>query len=570
MWRKAFSKNCHSLVLGFFLALVYLAPNLLHISLGQPGTILLRDDEFSYAARILRVEQGYFRVGNEWSWENRNDPSLIPNVPDVVLAAVGKIFPVGFEYKILFLRMLLVFALFFALRAFASGFFANLHVPAALSAWILSDPGLLFYKPIIATLMGNAVLPLNRFTNPLFGLTIFFITMLLVFRAFSERGERKHAIFAGVFLALQFYISVYYWTHTTLWIVFVVIFSKNPKRWQQLVWGIAVTVALAIPYVIHSQEIRQHPVFSTIAWRNGLLLKERGWYLLGHKTIYLFLGIAIWQILRGTYEKKFLGLGVLSGGLIYFSSIVTGVTFQNFHWHYTLAPVAFLLAYGTLPTRISEHKAVLYSLAFVSLVCGGFSGVREYKRNIEQQKVGASLIGKGYEEAFAWIRKNSSPEAVILAGAATAPHIPLKTERRVFYNSIVQFVSAQEVLRHHQLYWHLHGWQGQDLMAKIYRGDSVLAQFEYGFTLDQEKSFRERNFLPISLADIERLSGEVVEIQSAIAPNYFKDFLERKKVDFILMGANEEGWEARVGQLFTVEKVFQNDTTILYQVKNLR
>jgi hypothetical protein len=570
MWLKIPAKLFPTFIFGSLVVLVYLMPNLWHWSRGESGTVLLRDDEFSYAARILRVEQGYLQVGNEWSWENRHDPNLVPTLPDMILALLSKFLPVSFEIQILLLRALLVLLLFLALRGLIGEFVTNYAAPAGLSAWILTDPGLLFYKPILATFLSSAMLPLNRFTNPLFGLTIFFVTMLLAFRAFSEQGQRKQAVGAGIFLAAQFYISVYYWTHTVLWILFVIAFSKNPKRWQQLAWGVGVTTILAIPYVLHSLELRQHPVFSTIAWRNGLLLKERGWYLLGHKTIYLFLALALWQMFRGDYRKKFLGIGIITGGIIYFSSLLTVITFQNFHWHYTLAPVAFLLAYLSLPARWAEQSFLLFCLGLLSLVCGGYSGVREYQRNLDQQKVGASLIGKGYEPALRWIRENTAPDAVILAAAPTAPHLPLKTERRVLYNSIVQFVSAQEVLLHHQLYWFLHGWHGDELVKKIQRTNPVLAQFEYGFTDQQEREFQEKNYPPISLTDMERLAREVAEIQSALSPHYFQEFLRRKKLDFILVGENEVGWKEHLPKLFLLEPVFQTEAATIFRVQGIR
>ncbi len=553
-------------ILSTAVLLAYLSPNFWYAKVGGFGAALLRDDEYSYSARILRVQQGNYHVGNPWSFEHRNEISLIPALPEWVLGTLSILIPIDFEGKILFLRALLVLFLFFACSKFFEQQAQSKFLGVLLTSWILTDPGLIFYKPLITAFSANAFLPLNRFTNPLFGLSVFFLTLYLVYKAFDKVAEQKWAVLAGIALATQFYVSVYYWSHACLWIFVWSFLSPSPKKFRQLILGICTTLILVIPYIWNSLEMREHPVFSTMAWRNGLLLKDRGWYLLGHKTIYLFILLSFWKLFSKNSNLRFLSAGVVTGSAIYFSPLVIGISFQNFHWHYTLAPISFALLLLSLPPKILAQKSLLLVGCLASVTLGLFASKKEFDTAVQNNKVGLVLLEKEYEDAFSWIKEHTESDAVVLTSHLTSPHIPLRTQRRVFYNTIVEFVPAHEVLQYYQMFWYLHGWKDEELFSKIFHQSPLLAQIEHGFTKEQEQRFRDQGFPPISVQHMNENAKEVSSLQSQITAKDLKSFHQAKRIDYLIIGPNEIGWKDRVDELFQTEKVFQGKTTEVYKV----
>jgi hypothetical protein len=370
-------------LLPLLIALFYLLPQIRYqveikdSRLNAPA-VYLQVDEPSYAIRLTRSLQGQFGK-NPWLFEHRDSPTLLPTFPEWCISLPLRLLGGDTNRGVILSRALLpVLSFFFFLSALRFlGFSGGLA--ALCAAWVLIDPGIMDYKPLIGLVRDYDHHPFNRFSNPLFGIALFAAAWGAGARAFVGPGiSRFWSTLAGVLVGLSFYVSVYYWTHLACIFFFAALLVPTPQRWKTLGMGFAAALVVSLPYWYSVIQLQKLPVAEFLPWRNGLLIRDRGVYLLGHKALLIFIGAAFSIFFqRGIYRPsaRFLLASVLGGLVCYFSSLLTGLSLQNFHWHYTLAPVLFFAAawsaHGWLGKIIPRQVlagtwAVLFTLALAS------------------------------------------------------------------------------------------------------------------------------------------------------------------------------------------------------------
>src|SRR5205085_10702615 len=120
---------------------------------------------------------------------------------------------------------------------------------------------------------------------------------------------------------------------------------------------------VSLPYWIGVFKLMKFQGYETFAWRNGLFLKEHGLYLLPHRTIWFFILPAFLLLKNKAKGLRFLGAFSLAGALCYFSTLITGISLQNFHWHFTMAPFLFAAMFwfvsNKIPSRWKHQAAVV-------------------------------------------------------------------------------------------------------------------------------------------------------------------------------------------------------------------
>lgn len=603
----------------FFIALlacacvasVYLLPQILAWHAGIEQSYFLKIDEPTYAARVVRFLQGGWSIGNPWTFEHRADPSLLPALPEWILGTLAAFLCISVDTLSWLAR-----GLFSALGTWV--FWRMLkklgmspRLALLLSVWAFADPGVYNYKPLEPLWHGMDFHPFNRFSNPLVALPLFMGTLGLWARIFLfskspvlPRVSRTTLCFAGVSLGLLFYVSIYYWAHLvgTLVLGFLLVSSSRKKEQAKaLLTAFGIAALVALPYWVGVVRLNQLTIFKEVVWRTGILVHDRGWYLLTHRALWLTLLAIIPLFLKETHAgKRLLGASILAGFLCFVSSPLTGVTLQNFHWHYTLAPLCLaglgwsLSSFWLRKLNLSRFKSLrVFTAAFdtraqwagmvlllaMPLASGWVAGVREFRETAKGKVIGMGSVDQKYAAAWRWLRKNAPPESVVLAERKVIGLVPVRTGLRVWQDSIVELVPSQEILERNQVQWYLEGLKGKALvddLAPFTPGipspDQLpVAQWCGGLTSSLLAQMRDRGYPVVDETLSLELAQNLSKVQSKLSLKQIRRILERYRLDYWVLdrsqnqGAGERGRDVFSGQM-DLQKVFESEEIQIFKL----
>lgn len=307
----------------------------------------LHDAEGHYTARVREVYDGYPKISNLVSAFPKSQASLVPPLPELVIAGIGKLFFLDAARALVFSKFYLAFALAICMTAFLCSLTkrpweslfavtALLFVGALLGSpwdvkkWILLDfqsfPPLRFTRP----------------TSPLWHSTIFFAVLFFLSSWVSKR-ERIMMVVAAVLTSVLLYSSVYAWT--SLGAIVSVLFAwylwkRDRARIEDMLLFVGLFLVLGIPYYLNLWEAMQHPGYLDTARRFGFI-PSRAPMFSAWLTLFL-----VFTLLA----KKFLPVALplvaaLSiGGVIALNEqVFSGMYIMNHHYHwYFTGPVAQL------------------------------------------------------------------------------------------------------------------------------------------------------------------------------------------------------------------------------------
>jgi hypothetical protein len=565
-----------TIVLGLAVAVVYAVPQLLYWARGGEGLLFLQGDEPAYAARLVRAVQGDGAVGNPWLIEHAGDPTIIPSLPEHVLAAPARAWAritgghPDPQRVALIWRLILPLAAFLSVQgAFrASGLGRDLALLAAVLA--CCDAGGFGYKPGGASLFGARFLSLNRFSNPLFPLVTFFLAWAAWARALGDDRRATAvgwAVAAGVLAGLHFYVSIFYWTHLGAAAVVAALIVGGARRRRRMALALAVAAAVAVPYAVMLARLRTHPVYPVIAWRNGLMLADRGWYLLGHKALWLFVLAALPLARSPRVGERLLLAGILGGLGCYASSLATGRSLQNFHWHYTLMPLLYAGALAGLlplirrlgPLRSGRvRSAAVLVVAVLALGDATLASARTFADAAATTRWGTGLTDRPYARAWRWLRAHARAGDVVLADPRTIEVIPTRTGLYVWMSPhlVVDLVPFEEILRRNQVSWALAGLDRDDLVRELTpRAEVSVPTWIHGLTPGQVAALEAEGRPIFDRALDARLARELADTQALLTAAEVVARGRRYRLDYLVRGPNERRWRGPVEALLELEPV---------------
>jgi MFS family permease len=528
---------------------LYALPQAIHYSRGGSDAFFLQVDEPWYAARLARVQQGW-SVGNPWLYEHRDDPAVLPPpLTEMVLGGVGRLADLTTGQIVIVSRVVLPALSYLALVRLLLLCGVNGNIALLTSFWVFTEPLLIWYKPLGGLFFGAVGLPLNRFSNPLFPMLTFLLACYAGAKAFLEhRAFTSWAVAAGILLGLHFYISLYYWSQLILAFVVAAFLLKTPWRWRVLAIGAVTAAVVALPYVWMSLAARQFPVFEHLAWRHGLFVADRAWYMLPHKTLWIFIAAGVMLLRRRDDGPKMLAAFIVAGVLCYFSPLLTGVSLQNFHWHYSLAPFLFaaltdLVHRWTSPSvKLTRWTPALVScFLLLSFASGVAANVRSYNWSVQN-----GLDDEAYREAWRWLSVHAEPDDVVLTGLSAMEFVPSRTGLRVLLSNHMHsdLVSFEEILERYQILWAMEGLDRASLEQRLKAPlkDLSVAQWVYGLPriLKEELETRGRPVFDKNLQT--ELTEKIAAYHAAFAPEQIAEIGGRYRLDYVVRGPNEAGW----------------------------
>lgn len=545
-------------------ALVYVLPQLFAFSQGYTEAYLLKPDEPYYAARVVRFLQGRFWIGDQWSYELRDFPNLIPPLPEWVIGSLAKVLGLKAGGAVVLSRVifppLTVTLLAFALRLAGLPMFL-----ASVSAFILvCDPGVFYYKIFIHAFMPLSEHPFNRFSNPIFGMSLFFLGWLLAYRALlNNKFDKKTTIAAGVALGLLFYVSIYYWTHLALSILLCVLFVRHPARWKILSVGALTAFVVSIPYCLHALRMRSHPEYQWIAWRIGLLIKDRGEYLLQHKAMLAATVLCLPLWFTGRKEHKYWLLGIMGGAVCYFSTLVTHISLQNFHWQYTLAPMTVagvLILIGVVSGKRNHRLTIALGLIAMvaSLISAARSTYSEFQLVERSPKSQHGASDFEYREAWKWLEQNAAPDSVVLSSAKIQFFVPVRSGLRAWMVAATEPVSFEEMLARWQLLWFCSSASEAELTEILVPQGSVsVPQWIFGLTRAQKLALDSKGRPAFDLGQSIQIGRELVKTQTQSTAAQIAAQTRSLRLDYVLRGPYEAKWGKTCGAVLRTQTVWE-------------
>ncbi len=534
---------------------LYMLPQLTRGAGGYHDAVLMHFDEPSYVARLVRALQGAPSMA-PWLYEHRLDPSVVPTFVETLLAApfrmaarIGLPCPsagavvVGYRAFFSFTGVLTA--------AFAFGSVGLPRKLAVLAAfWSYADPGLWSYKPLAGLVFGANNLPFDRFTNPLVGMSVFFLAWGCVTRLVQDdRRFRVWAASAGVVGGLLFYISFYYWTFFVA--MTAAALCVRPTRWRALGAVLALAAVESIPYWLYVTRLRAHPSYLDIMWRQGLLTHGHVWSQYSNKTLGLFAvgALTVWRI--HSLGARLLVLSVLAGLACFCSPAVTGVFLQAHHWHYTLAPMiaaaCLWSAAHALEPRIGSVRLAWIGAACVAVLSvGGLSTVFRWDRAVDANpEPGIGANDRPYGEAWRWLQTNASDGSVVLASETTMGYVPLRTGLYVWTkkHAATDAVSFEELWDRNRTVLALdadarRGMEQQECVAV-----DGFNSWPYGLPANLAQPLERAGRAPFDAHRRCAMAHELAVLSSGATLDDIAATGRRYRLDYVVRGPNERSWE---------------------------
>ncbi len=599
---------------------IFLLPQFLAWRDGFSSAYFLKDDEPLYAARLVRLIQGVpyywesgnwwetvvgfftnstgsggWGIGNPWTYENRGDPVLIPGLAEWTLGGVLSFFCVSVDTMSWLTRGLCSALMVLGLWRLFLSLGMRLYLSVLVSFWAIADAGVFDYKPLEALWGKLNQHPFNRFSNPLFGLTLFLFTVWIWSGFFtvvqlsikdetarikkeypnwneSLRGiillsRRIRPVLAGALLASLFYVSIYYWTHGLVGFFLGFLLIKQSRRWEnakKIILGGLVALILVIPYAIGNLSMSAFALkkgipLEELIWRTGIFVQDRGWYLLSHKALWLFVLASLPLLFSKEVGRRFLGAFILAGFLCFMSSLFTGVTLQNFHWHYTLSVLAlggvFWVLDGWIVSRFSATWLRLLAtlMAFIlPLASGIVASVREYQANLatensyQSRNKALGNADKAYGSAWHWLSKNARPHSVVLADPGIMRLAPVRSGVRIWQDSAVELVASQEILQRNHVLWYLQGLSSEELLARLApqsSDDMPVGQWVAGLSKELVQEMKARQYPTLTLDLNRELAARVVQLHSQASLEDLRSSMTKFRLNYVVLGPLEKKWD---------------------------
>ena len=396
----------------------------------QGVEITVHDAEDHYSARVREIYDGNFLTSNVAAASPKDQAFLLPPLPELVIAGIGKLFFLDAPRALLFSKFYLAFALVLAMTGFLvlltrRPWESLLAVTALLFVGALLGSPWDVKKWLFLEFPGFPPLRFTRPTSPLWHSTIFFGVLSLLSSWVSDR-RRMTMVLASLLTSIRRYSSVFAWTYVgaTMGVLFLWYLWKGEKvRIADMMIFLGVFLLLSLPCVFNYWETVHHPGYLDTLHRLGFIPRRAPMW-----SAWLTLFVIVSFFTKRVLPEAFPFVIALSvGGVIALNEhVLTGIFIMNHHYHwYFTGPVAqlFCVLFAlVLLERFVPFSAFSKKCGVVALLLLGVSfGIHQQARAYLTHRE-----ANGREQQFApllqFLDERTKKGKVILIAGTDDPH----------------------------------------------------------------------------------------------------------------------------------------------------
>lgn len=552
-------------------------------------------DEVFYAQRIQKAAFGNLLVGDRHFFEHRNEAFIYPTFTPFLFGLITRFLgDISFTFiladfifpacSFLLLYILLYWGTHNRLVALTGSITALFYdiFQEMIAAIVRLDP-LYFLKRIY--IGDGRVLHISRFEAQEFIFPFVLCGVLLLWVSINKK-KKILALVSGVIFGLQPYIypysTLFYGLGACL-LFMQYLFQKDWTKLQYVVIAITTGILLIIPYGITYQQFLQLPVSADVFSRMSIIeyyspiqiVRQFGHY-------FIFVGLSFYisrknQILRFSSLYLFgilLALGFFPFGKIYHLDIYLKIWFPV---------VLFMLAHEVFCKIKRIHRATIIrkiyfgGLLFVFLIILGGGSIKHFSSAIASK--GKFTIDKSVLDSYTWIKKNTSPDSVILTPSLrTNRELPAYVPNYIFLGRAdFTYAPTRELLERAYLAYQYFGYTQTDV-TRVFSGLSqgVSLPHKAPYTAEQIEELGIYHYLGFNGAEKEyqeRLFGAEyglagLLVQYTQTPRMSAAQLATKyRLDYVYVGPAEMSLiRSDIDQDTSLKQVYKNNSVKIYQV----
>ncbi len=379
-------------------------------------------DEAYYLTRIgAALQHGHVNLGNPAIIEHRNDPALMPALPEQIEGALGRLLGlsiVGTDILFTFFYSALLCIIAYAwLGCFVETAGPRLIGALAMalgSSWATLHPAALGY-------IWQEGLPLAyvRPISPVWHVIILLAAVWALFKALEPpRGIPIRIFIAGVLAGLVWHASLYVSSAFVALLGLLAGRALLRKDWNDVrrlgVIG-ALMLGVAIPFLLNWIDTRQAEGFADLWARYGITFTRQPQVppALVVGTLLVFLGFHPMD-----NQRRWWLLACLAAGWVCINQqILTGRTLQPFHWQtnvlkpLTLGAVALTVGSWLMTSRWWQYARPLGMVTVMVLAAGSAVSQAQYYRVATPRILAYAELAP----ICRWLKQHAQPDDVVLS-----------------------------------------------------------------------------------------------------------------------------------------------------------
>jgi len=419
----------------------------------------------------------------------------------------------------------------------------------------------------------------------------FILSLYFAYKAISAETKRKiFVILAGIFYGLLFYLYLYFWVFTTIFLgmFFLALLIRKKKTEALSIFAVGVTGwIMSIPFWINYLNLRDLPNYWQLIEKNGIEVGRA--FQLGIWKLYLvmaaMIALVVWlgrkfaampnlRLPRFDLAATFLVTLITAGAVVFNIQIVTGYNVQSDHWisrvlaitHGVIFSVLFYYLYLVVRERFSslfnrvrlgKILAILGIVVLLSMISNlVFNRIVYNAENAWRYTVMPELL-----VAYEWLDANTPKDSVIATPSLkTNIDLPVYTHTRIFLPRAMNTLAPEEeILERLYITYKLFGIEPINLY-ELLQSDltifQILGERYRSKELDSYLKNEPYNFPPEVL---EEILSEYVHYKLSDAIPY--------KLDYIFVGPREKEIGINTEWLKEHEKVYDRDGVLIYKYK---
>jgi len=431
-----------------------------------------------HGARYRDIIDGRFLSGEVDTYEYRDGPSLWPILSAAMLAPFLWLTQSVSQTIIItdFVFPILIFLSFFLIinaltrNKFFSLFSALLlmlfpRLPLYIPPMSLIDLKIIIlqFLPAPSGISHNSFKYLVR-ESFIPGGPFFILSLYFAYKAISTETKRKiFVVLAGVFYGLLFYLYLYFWVFTTIFLglFFLALLIRKKKTEALSIFAVGVIgFIISIPFWLNYLNLRDLSNYWQLIEKNGIEIGRA--FQLGVWKLYLVMAamvaLVVWlgrkfaampnfHLPRFDITATFLVTLIAAGAVVFNIQIVTGYNIQSDHWisrvlaitHGVIFSVLFYYLYLVVRERFSvlfnrvrlgKILAILGVVVLLSMTSNlVFNRIVYNAENAWRYTVTPEFLA-----AYEWLDANTPKDSVVMAPSLdTNMELAVYTHNRIFF-----------------------------------------------------------------------------------------------------------------------------------------